>query len=79
MIFLSDFLRADVVDVHQRTVGKVRDLVVRMGDPYPVVIALAIAAAVGLGAARPNIAPYATAAAIAATSSWIPFRTPRAA
>ncbi|TMD92239.1 MAG: magnesium transporter [Chloroflexi bacterium] len=42
MIFLSDFLRADVVDVHQRTVGKVRDLIVRMGDPYPVVIALAL-------------------------------------
>ena len=42
MIFVSDFLRADVVDVHQRTVGKVRDLIVRMGDPYPVVIALAL-------------------------------------
>ncbi len=42
MIFLSDFLRADVVDVHQRTVGKVRDLIVRMGDPYPTVIALAV-------------------------------------
>jgi CBS domain-containing protein len=42
LIFLSDFLRADVVDVHQRTVGKVRDLIVRMGDPYPTVIALAV-------------------------------------
>jgi magnesium transporter len=42
VIFLSDFLRADVVDVHQRTVGKVRDLVVRMGDPYPAVIAVAL-------------------------------------
>lgn len=42
MIFLSDFLRADVVDVHQKTVGKVRDLIVRMGDPYPTVIALAL-------------------------------------
>jgi magnesium transporter len=42
VIFLSDFLRADVVDVHQRTVGKVRDLIVRMGDPYPTVIALAV-------------------------------------
>jgi magnesium transporter len=42
MIFLSDFLRADVVDVHQRTVGKVRDLIVRMGDPYPVVIAVVL-------------------------------------
>ena len=42
VIFLSDFLRADVVDVDQRTVGSVRDLIVRMGEPYPVVTAVAI-------------------------------------
>ncbi|MHB8718814.1 MAG: magnesium transporter [Candidatus Dormibacteria bacterium] len=42
MIFLSDFLRADVVDVDQRTVGSVRDLLVRMAEPYPVVTAVAI-------------------------------------
>ncbi|MBJ7609040.1 MAG: magnesium transporter MgtE, partial [Candidatus Dormibacteraeota bacterium] len=42
MIFLSDFLRADVVDVDQRTVGTVRDVIVRMGEPYPVVTAFAI-------------------------------------
>ncbi len=42
MIFLSDFLRADVIDVGQRRVGSVRDLLVRMGDPYPVVVALAL-------------------------------------
>ena len=42
MIFLSDFLRADIVDVHQRTVGKVRDLIVRMGEPFPVVTAVAL-------------------------------------
>ena len=42
MIFLSDFLRADVVDVDQRTVGSVRDVLVRMGEPYPLVTAVAI-------------------------------------
>jgi magnesium transporter len=42
VIFLSDFLRADVVDVDQRTVGSVRDVIVHMGEPYPVVTALAI-------------------------------------
>ena len=42
MIFLSDFLRADIVDRNQRTVGKVRDLVVRMEEPFPVVTAVAI-------------------------------------
>ncbi len=43
------------------------------------VLALAVGAAVGLGAESPNIAPYIFAAAIAATSTWIPIRTPRAA
>ncbi|MEO8897803.1 MAG: CBS domain-containing protein [Candidatus Dormibacter sp.] len=42
MIFLSDFLRADVVDVDQRTVGSVRDVIVRMDEPYPVVTGVAI-------------------------------------
>ena len=42
MIFLSDFLRADVVDRDQRPVGKVRDLIVRMGEPYPVVTAVVL-------------------------------------
>jgi CBS domain-containing protein len=37
MIFLSDFLRAEIVDNLQRRVGRVGDLVVRMVDPFPVV------------------------------------------
>lgn len=37
MIFLSDFLRAEIVDNQQRHVGRVGDLVVRMADPFPVV------------------------------------------
>ena len=35
MIFLSDFLNAEVVDVRQHRVGRVRDLVVVMTDPFP--------------------------------------------
>lgn len=35
MIFLSDFLHADVVDVHQKTISSVRDLIVRVQKPYP--------------------------------------------
>ena len=42
MIFLSDFLRADVVDVHQKTVGSVRDLIVRIAEPYPLVTAVVL-------------------------------------
>ena len=37
MIFLSDFLRAEIVDNRQRRVGRVGDLVVRMVDPFPVI------------------------------------------
>ncbi len=44
MIFLSDFLRADVIDIDQRRVGSVRDLLVRIEEPYPVVMALALRA-----------------------------------
>lgn len=43
------------------------------------VLALAVAAAAGLGADHPGLAPYGLAAAIAAISSWVPIRTPRAA
>jgi len=35
MIFLSDFLNAEVVDLRQHRVGRVRDLVVVMTDPFP--------------------------------------------
>jgi CBS domain-containing protein/sporulation protein YlmC with PRC-barrel domain len=35
VIFLSDFLSADVVDVHQHRVGQVRDLVVQMNESFP--------------------------------------------
>ncbi|HZB97433.1 MAG TPA: hypothetical protein VE219_02425, partial [Candidatus Sulfotelmatobacter sp.] len=42
MIFLSDFLRADIVDVEQRRVGGVRDLIARMAEPFPMVTALAL-------------------------------------
>lgn len=35
MIFLSDFINAEVVDVRQHRVGRVRDLIVLMSDPFP--------------------------------------------
>lgn len=43
------------------------------------VLALAVGGAAGLGGQSPNAAPYILGAAIAAASSWIPIRTPRAA
>jgi CBS domain-containing protein/sporulation protein YlmC with PRC-barrel domain len=35
VIFLSDFLNAEVVDLRQHRVGRVRDLVVVMNEPFP--------------------------------------------
>jgi len=35
LIFLSDFISAEVVDVRQHRVGRVRDLVVVMAEPFP--------------------------------------------
>ncbi len=40
MVFLSELLGAEVIDVHQRSVGAVRDLGVAMTEPYPVVTGL---------------------------------------
>ncbi len=41
MVFLTEILGAEVVDVRQRRVGRVRDLAVRVQQPYPVVTGLA--------------------------------------
>ena len=54
-------------------------------DDTPIVLtatamlALAIAGATALGEGNPGLAPYLLAAAIAAATSWIPIRGPRAA
>jgi magnesium transporter len=42
LIFLTEIQGALVVDVHQRTVGHVRDLTVRVQEPYPVVTGLVL-------------------------------------
>lgn len=42
MIFLSDFLRTTVVDKQQKPLGGVRDILVSVQDPFPVVRALAL-------------------------------------
>ena len=42
MVFLTEFLGAEVIDVHQRNLGRVRDLVVRLEEPYPVVTGLIV-------------------------------------
>lgn len=43
------------------------------------VIALAVAAAAGLGSSAPGVWPYLAGAVVAAAAVWTPYRTPRAA
>jgi magnesium transporter len=40
LLFLTEILGAAVIDVRQRSVGRVRDLTVRIEEPYPVVTGL---------------------------------------
>jgi CBS domain-containing protein len=40
VLFLSEFLGAEVIDVHQHSVGRVRDVVVSAAEPYPYVTGL---------------------------------------
>ena len=42
MLFLTEILGAEVVDVRQRAVGAVRDVTVRMEEPYPAVTGLVV-------------------------------------
>ena len=42
MVFLSEFLGAEVVDVEQRRVGRVRDVTATVIEPYPVVTGIVI-------------------------------------
>ena len=42
MLFLTEILGAEVIDVRQRRVGAVRDLTVRVQEPYPVVTGLVV-------------------------------------
>jgi magnesium transporter len=42
LLFLTEILGAEVIDVRQRRVGAVRDLAVRVQEPYPVVTGLVV-------------------------------------
>lgn len=42
MLFLSEFLGAEVIDVGQHSAGRVRDVVVTAAEPYPVVNGLVL-------------------------------------
>ena len=42
MVFLTEILGASIVDVHQRGVGRVRDVIVRVQEPYPIVTSLVL-------------------------------------
>jgi CBS domain-containing protein len=54
MVFLSEFLGAEVVDVEQRRVGRVRDVTATVIEPYPVVTGIV------LSSRRGEVVPWAS-------------------
>ena len=42
MVFLSELLSSEVVDVEQRRVGRVRDVTATVIEPYPVVTGIVV-------------------------------------
>jgi len=59
MLFLTEVLGAEVVDVRQRRSGRVRDLAVRIQEPYPVVTGLVVSRS------RELVIPWSSVRAIA--------------
>lgn len=60
MLFLTEVLGAEVVDVRQRRSGRVKDLAVRVQEPYPVVTGLVVSRR------RELVIPWSSVRAIAA-------------
>lgn len=59
MVFLSEFLGAEVVDKDQRRVGRIKDITVRSSEPYPVVTGLI------LSTRRGEVIPWSSVRAVA--------------
>ena len=59
MLFLTEVLGAELVDVRQRRSGRVRDLAVRIQEPYPVVTGMVVSRS------RELVIPWSSVRAIA--------------
>lgn len=71
MLFLTEILGAEVIDVDQRRVGRVRDLTVKVQEPYPVVTGLVISRR------REQVIPWSSVRTFAAAAREVALRTRR--
>jgi CBS domain-containing protein len=73
VLFLTEIQGAEVVDVHQRASGRVRDVTVRIREPYPVVTGLVVSRRHG------QIIPWSAVRTFAAATKEFALREPREA
>ncbi len=71
MLFLTEILGAEVIDVHQRRAGTVRDLTAQIREPYPVVTGLVVSRR------RQQVIPWAAVRTFAAVSREVVLRGSR--
>ena len=71
LLFLTEILGAEVVDVHQRRTGAVRDLTVRVQEPYPVVTGLVVSRS------RQIVIPWSAVRTFAAATNEVALRSTR--
>jgi magnesium transporter len=71
LLFLTEILGAEVIDVRQRRVGTVRDLTVRVQEPYPVVTGLVVSRH------RELTIPWSEVRTFAAATREVPLRSTR--
>jgi magnesium transporter len=73
VLFLTEIQGAEVVDVHQHPCGKVRDLTVRVQEPYPLVTGIVTSRRRGL------VIPWSGVRTFAAATREVALREPREA
>ena len=71
MLFLTEILGAEVIDVRQRRAGAVRDLTVRVHEPYPLVTGLVVSRR------RDLVIPWSEVRTFAAVTREVALRSPR--
>ena len=70
MLFLTEILGAEVIDVRQRRLGTVRDLTVRVQEPYPMVTGLVISTR------RQQVIPWSMVRSFAAATREVSLAAP---
>ena len=71
LLFLTEILGAEVIDVEQRHLGRVRDLTVRVQEPYPVVTGIVVSRW------REQVIPWSSVRTFAAAAREVALRARR--